>query len=92
MIRPEDIGLLEPWADWWSTLAATAFVRSYEQHIAGLALVPETPEDFERLLADFLLERALRELTIELEDRPSWAIISLRGILQLLTPQATAAA
>ena len=37
---------------------------------------------------DFVLERALRELSIELEDRPSWAIISLRGILQLIGPAA----
>jgi maltose alpha-D-glucosyltransferase/alpha-amylase len=88
MIRPEDVSLLEAWADGWSTLAATAFVSSYEEHTAGLALVPETPEDFERLLADFVLERALRELSIELEDRPSWAIISLRGILQLIGPAA----
>jgi maltose alpha-D-glucosyltransferase/alpha-amylase len=90
MIRPEDISLLEPWADAWSTLAAPAFVRSYEQHIAGLALAPDTAEDFERLLADFVLERALRELSIELEDRPTWAIISLRGILQQLGPSTAA--
>jgi len=31
-----------------------------------------------------LPERALRELGYELEDRPAWAVISIRGILQLL--------
>jgi maltose alpha-D-glucosyltransferase/alpha-amylase len=91
MIRTEDIAFLEKWANLWSAAASTAFVRSYQEHIAGLALVPEVPEDFEEFLIDFLLERALRELSIEIEVRPVWATISLRGILQLLGPQLAAA-
>jgi maltose alpha-D-glucosyltransferase/alpha-amylase len=84
MIRPEDIGLLEQWAELWHIWVATAFVRSYQEHVAPAHLVPEEADEFEILLADFLLERALRELSQELDHRPAWAVISLRGILQLV--------
>jgi maltose alpha-D-glucosyltransferase/alpha-amylase len=91
MIRPEDVAVLERWAHKWSTVVSTEFVRSYRGHITGAGLVPESSEDFEEFLIDFLIERALRELSIELEIRPVWAIISLRGILQLLGPPPAAA-
>jgi predicted trehalose synthase len=90
MIRSEDIGLLEQWAHLWFIWTSTTFVRSYQEHTAGAAFLPTNADDFESLLADFLLERALRELSIELEQRPAWAIISLRGILRLVGAQPAA--
>jgi maltose alpha-D-glucosyltransferase/alpha-amylase len=86
MIRPEDVGLLETWAQVWFAWVAAAFARSYQEHIATSNLMPASSDEFDSLLADFLLERALRELGQELEDRPHWAVISLRAILQLLGP------
>jgi maltose alpha-D-glucosyltransferase/alpha-amylase len=86
MIRSEDIGLLDGWAEVWFARVAAAFVGSYQEHIAASNLLPASAEDSDSLLADFLLERALRELGQELEDRPHWAAISLRAIMQLLGP------
>jgi maltose alpha-D-glucosyltransferase/alpha-amylase len=86
MIRPEDVPGLDPWVNLWNLWVSTAFVRSYQERTAGASFLPKSPEEFELLLAHYLLERALRELGYELEDRPAWAIISLRGILQLLEP------
>jgi maltose alpha-D-glucosyltransferase/alpha-amylase len=83
MSRQEDVALLEPWANTWYAWAATAFVRAYREHTAGASFLPADCEEFETLLADLLLERALRELAYELEDRPAWAAISIRAILQL---------
>jgi len=91
MIRHEDISLLEQWAHLWFIWTSTTFVRSYQEHTAGATFLPANADDFEGLLADFLLERALRELSIELEQRPAWAIISIRGILQLVGAQPAAA-
>jgi maltose alpha-D-glucosyltransferase/alpha-amylase len=91
MIRSEDIALLEPWANLWFTWASTAFVRSYQEHSSGAVYLPDSADDFEGLLANFLLERALRELAIELDVRPAWALISLQAIVQL-TGSATPAA
>jgi maltose alpha-D-glucosyltransferase/alpha-amylase len=84
MIRPEDVGLLEQWAELWYVWNATAFVRAYQEHVAGTTFLPAAGDEFEALLADFLLERALRELAQELDHRPAWAVISLRAILQLV--------
>jgi maltose alpha-D-glucosyltransferase/alpha-amylase len=91
MIRPEDIGLLEQWAEVWYVWIATAFVRSYQEHAAGANFLPASPEEFENLLADFLLERALRELAHELDYRPAWVPVPLRAILQLTSRTAAAA-
>jgi maltose alpha-D-glucosyltransferase/alpha-amylase len=84
MIRPEDVALLEPWAQVWYAWISTAFVQSYREQTAGISLLPADAEEFETLLADMLLERALRDLAYELEDRPAWAPISIRAILQLI--------
>ena len=84
MIRPVDVVLLEPWAQVWYAWASTAFVRSYQQSTSGAHFLPDDAEEFETLLADMLLERALRELAYELEDRPAWARISIRAVLQLI--------
>ena len=84
MIREEDVGLLEQWAHLWFVWVSTAFVQAYQEHTAGATILPADAEEFEMTLADFLLERALRELAYELEDRPAWAPISIRGILQLV--------
>ena len=55
---------------------------------AGASFLPATGDGFETLLADFLLERSLRDLAYELEDRPTWAVISLRAIQQFAAPGA----
>ena len=41
------------------------------------------PEQFEILLNAFLLDKALYELSYELNNRPAWVRIPLRGILAL---------
>jgi maltose alpha-D-glucosyltransferase/alpha-amylase len=84
MIRPEDVASLQPWVNLWNVWISTVFVRSYQEHTAGASFLPQSSDEFEMLLAHYLLERALRELGYELEDRPAWAVISIRGILQLL--------
>jgi maltose alpha-D-glucosyltransferase/alpha-amylase len=84
MIRPEDIGLLQQWAEVWFPWVAAVYIQAYQEHLGGANLVPASANEFETLLADFLLERALRELASELEVRPQWAAISLRAIVQLV--------
>jgi maltose alpha-D-glucosyltransferase/alpha-amylase len=91
IIRAEDLPVLQPWADAWFFWISALFVRAYEEHAAGTSFLPTSREDFEALLADFLLERALSDLAIELDHGSPWAAISLRGICQLLYLPAAAA-
>ncbi|HDL63799.1 MAG TPA: alpha-amylase, partial [Proteobacteria bacterium] len=79
---PERITTLSPRAeDWYQTVSDT-FLRSYLETISrGKAdLLPATPEDLKRLLDVFLLEKTIYELNYELNNRPDWIIIPLRGI------------
>ncbi len=81
--RPHDPETLVPWADRWYQIVSVAFLQGYLGAMAGSGLVPEDPEQLERLLVPYLLEKAVYELGYELNNRPDWLIIPLRGI-QLL--------
>ena len=47
------------------------------------ALVPDAAQA-QRLLEAYLLEKALYELLYELNNRPAWAELPLRGLLDLI--------
>jgi maltose alpha-D-glucosyltransferase/alpha-amylase len=84
MIRPEDISLLEQWAATWYAWIATTFTAAYREHSDNANYLPAAADEFDQLLTDFLLERALRELSQALHERPAWAPIALRAVLQLV--------
>jgi maltose alpha-D-glucosyltransferase/alpha-amylase len=46
--------------------------------------VPASSEELGSQLSVFLLEKAVYELGYELNSRPNWVHLPLRGILQLL--------
>jgi predicted trehalose synthase len=47
-------------------------------------LLPASPSAFSRALAVFELDRALYEVRYELDNRPAWLGIPLRGLARLL--------
>jgi maltose alpha-D-glucosyltransferase/alpha-amylase len=83
-IRPEDIPVLEPWTNLWYQYVAGIFLKSYIETAKNTHLFPENNEDFTMLLTSFLLEKAVYELGYELNNRPEWTSIPIKGILQLL--------
>jgi len=82
--RPEDIPLLEGWIDPWYDFVSDLFLKAYREEMAGSGLLPDSDEDFRILLEAFLLEKSVYELGYELDNRPGWLSIPLRGILGLL--------
>jgi len=80
---PGDSAALESWADTWQYWAAATFVLGYRETMESSTLVPEADE-FARLLDAFVLDKAVYELTYELNNRPDWVRIPLHGILRLL--------
>ena len=56
----------------------------YRRRPAGRAFLPADPAEFAALLDGFMLGKALYELAYELNNRPDWVRIPLRGILDLL--------
>jgi maltose alpha-D-glucosyltransferase/alpha-amylase len=82
--RPEDFARLEPWAELWQQWVSAAFLRAYRESAGSAAILPALPEDFAALLDAFMLDKAFYELAYELNNRPDWVRIPLRGILSLL--------
>jgi maltose alpha-D-glucosyltransferase/alpha-amylase len=84
VIRPEDVSWLEPWAAAWTARAAREYVTSYLEAIQPSRLLPPA-DDGKRILLELLtLEKALHEAELELDNRPDWAAIPLRGALHIL--------
>jgi maltose alpha-D-glucosyltransferase/alpha-amylase len=82
--EPDDFDLLESWADCWYYWVCAAFARAYLD-IAGRGdFLPRRREELQMLLGIHLLEKAVYELGYELNNRPDWVKIPLRGIQQLL--------
>ena len=81
--RPEDWESLEPWARLWERSMAAEFLRAYRATAQGAAFLPSSEASFRKLLAIFLLDKVLYELSYELNNRPAWMRIPLTGILSL---------
>jgi maltose alpha-D-glucosyltransferase / alpha-amylase len=48
-----------------------------------VAVVPSEPRLFQELLEAYVIDKAFYELVYELNNRPSWVLIPLTGILGL---------
>ncbi|HEY7157435.1 MAG TPA: hypothetical protein VH575_26005, partial [Gemmataceae bacterium] len=82
--HPEDFVRLEPGAELWFQWVSAAFLREYRAAAVGAGFLPDDSAWFAALLDAFMLEKALYELHYELNHRPDWVRIPLRGILALL--------
>jgi maltose alpha-D-glucosyltransferase/alpha-amylase len=89
-IRPIDQATLEAYADLWSTRASQVFLRAYLEKASNAVFVPKDQDDLKLLLRSFLILKALYELRYELNNRPQWVAIPLRGILSLIEEVAPA--
>ncbi len=83
-LRPEDAPRLEPWARLWRQWVSAAFLGAYLPPAREANLVPSTRDSLERLLRIFLIDKSVYELGYELDNRPTWTPIPLRGIRELL--------
>ena len=84
LIRPEDVSSLEPWANFWYQWVSKTFLRSYLEETESASFLPKDLQQLEVLLDAYLLEKAIYELNYELNNRPDWLGIPLKGIIQLL--------
>jgi trehalose synthase-fused probable maltokinase len=82
----------EPWADCWSRRVGAEFLTAYRREVETAAFWPRAPQAAEVLLAVHLLEKAVYELSYELNNRPEWVAIPLKGITDILNMNGTRAA
>jgi maltose alpha-D-glucosyltransferase / alpha-amylase len=81
--RPEDIADLVPYSEMWSHYMSGFFMRAYLDYAKGSGLIPENKDDIKLMLDVFLLSKAFYELNYELNNRPDWVMIPLKGILSI---------
>ena len=84
VVRPEDIRPLMAWARFWRSWVSASFLGSYLEVTSHASFLPRTRDELHVLLDAFLVEKAIYELGYELNNRPAWVAIPIRGILQLL--------
>jgi maltose alpha-D-glucosyltransferase/alpha-amylase len=75
---------LEVWAERWWDWMSGCFLRAYRETSGASCHIPRSREEFSALLELHLLEKAVYELHYELNNRPEWVGIPLRGISTLL--------
>jgi maltose alpha-D-glucosyltransferase / alpha-amylase len=82
--RTQEFARLEPWAQAWARWASASFLRGYLSAAGPSPIVPTDPVRRADLLDLLLLDKALYELNYELNNRPEWIRIPLRGLADLL--------
>jgi maltose alpha-D-glucosyltransferase/alpha-amylase len=80
----EDPASLRRWAEFWYLWAASSYLGAYLERGKGAAFLPRRDDEREGLLRLHLMEKAVYELAYELDNRPGWAGLPLRGLSRLL--------
>jgi trehalose synthase-fused probable maltokinase len=80
----------DAWTARWYEAARSAFLRGYAEAARGALFWLESEQQRGALLDLFLLDKAFYELSYELNNRPDWAGIPLRGILESIGAPAPA--
>jgi len=86
--RPDDLERLSALAEDWEKEARRHFLDAYEANTRQSSLYASFQE-MRGLLELFELEKALYELRYELNTRPEWIQVALRGILSLISGMTT---
>jgi trehalose synthase-fused probable maltokinase len=74
----------ESWMSYWSRWVRAQFLSAYVADVRDAAFWPASSRDAARLLTVYELEKAVYELGYELNNRPEWAAIPLKGITEII--------
>jgi trehalose synthase-fused probable maltokinase len=75
----------------WVSQVTAAYLQAYFETAANQPYISADPARNQFFLDIFLLHKALYEVAYELNNRPDWVYIPLRGILSLFSERATGA-
>ncbi len=82
--RESDVEELMPWAEPWYYYVAGVFLAAYRDVLKDSPILPSSSGEQEMLLDVFLLEKSVYELAYEMNNRPEWVAIPIRGIQSIL--------
>ena len=75
--REQDMQFLESWAEQWQHYVSRFYLGAYMEK---MGLGTTLPYEDDVLIRTYLIEKAVYELGYELNGRPDWTAIPLRGI------------
>jgi maltose alpha-D-glucosyltransferase/alpha-amylase len=79
---------INEWADAWYQAISGAFFSRYLEAMKDSNLLPAVPARRLNLLDSYILEKAVYELGYELNNRPEWVAIPLKGITHIVRTHA----
>jgi maltose alpha-D-glucosyltransferase/alpha-amylase len=79
--RDRDLEFLETWGEHWQHYVTRVYLGAY---MDKMGMGTKLSYEYEVLIRTFLLEKAIYELGYELNGRPDWTMIPLRGIYYLM--------
>jgi maltose alpha-D-glucosyltransferase/alpha-amylase len=79
--RDRDLEILESWAEQWQHYVSRFYLGAY---LDRMGMDKELSYEYDVLIRTFLIEKAVYELGYELNGRPDWVNIPLRGIHYLM--------
>jgi maltose alpha-D-glucosyltransferase/alpha-amylase len=74
----------EPWLRLWDQAVGSVYLRAYRKTMGQSEIVPSTDDEWSVMLPAYLLNKAVYEIGYELNNRPAWLQIPLKGILELM--------
>jgi maltose alpha-D-glucosyltransferase/alpha-amylase len=83
-VREEDAERVAGWVRVWYRWVSGAFLRGYFEVAGEAEFLPSDPADLQLLLDAYVLEKAIYEIGYEMNNRPDWVTIPLRGIIDLV--------
>ena len=81
---PDQASHLGHWSKAWDNWTKAAFLRAYYSVAESAGALPPSNQERETLLRFFMVDRALRELDGELNNRAEWIGIPVGGLVDLL--------
>jgi maltose alpha-D-glucosyltransferase/alpha-amylase len=79
--RPEDMPLLEAWAQQWFHYVSQYFLTAYLDVARPHHFLPSDDDALDLVLRVYILEKAIYEVGYEMNARPEWLRIPIRGVL-----------
>ena len=83
-VNKEYLSTLVPWANLWYKHIAKAFLTSYLNTLGDSPLVSKEIDELSTMLKVYLIEKAVYEIGYEMNNRPDWIIIPVKGVMDLL--------
>jgi maltose alpha-D-glucosyltransferase/alpha-amylase len=80
----EDRARWEPAAARWTREVTDRYLAGYRATVGGTPILPRTSAQLSLLFTFYELEKVIYELGYELNNRPDWVEIPLRGLTRIL--------